>query len=255
MDSRKILCALAIKFDGDWFKIFDFLQTGEVIEDKEVETLCAKNKFKYITLLDIEYPEYLKRCFRPPFVLFYDGDISLLNNIEKNLGVVGSRETTEFYISKTYEIITKLKKNIVIVSGLAKGIDAIAHKAALNSNKKTIGIIGCGLDVVYPLENAKLFKQVREKGLLISEYPQGSGPSQQHFPMRNRLITFITKSLFVPVAAPKSGSVITIGYAAEQGQDIYCLPSIDFGNSACNLVIKDGGILVENADDIMDFFH
>lgn len=255
MDAKKVLIALAIKCDGDWFKIYDALYCGNLPDDSEVEKICSKVKCGILTILDLNYPEHLKYCYRPPFVLFYEGDISLISTTDNHLGVVGTREPTAFYANKCKEIVSNLDPKIVVVSGVARGMDSIAHKAALDTNKKTIGVIGSGLDVVYPYENEKLYRELKRKGLLITEYPPGSSPDKEHFPMRNRLISFFSKGVFVPQAHKRSGSIITVGYALDAGKDVYCLPSEEFENSACNSLIKDGANLVENAADIMDFFY
>jgi len=254
MDPRKILIALAMKYDGDWLSIYDHVANKMLMDDKEVEQLNSKCKYQTITILDSNYPQYLKTIYRPPFVLFYEGDISLLKENTTYLGVVGSREPEALYAATTNSIIKSLNKKIVIVSGLAKGIDGIAHKAALESGKKTIAVIGCGLNVVYPMENLTLYKDIRKKGLIVTEYPQDSPPDKDHFPHRNRIIAAIAYRLFVPHARERSGSIITVGYALEAGKDVLCLPSSDFGNSACNLLIKDGACLVESAQDIDDFY-
>lgn len=255
MESRKILIALSIIYNGDWFKIYDCLLQKELPKDEDVEKLNKKVNCGVLTILDMNYPEYLKCCERPPFVLYYSGDLSLINNIDKHLAVVGTREPSPFYASKCKEIVANLDRELVIVSGVAKGMDSIAHNAALDSSKKTIGVIGCGIDIYYPPENRELYEEIKRKGLLITEYPPGSMPNREHFPMRNRLISFFSKSVFVPEAHERSGTLITVGYALEHGKDVYCLPSQDLGNSACNKLIKDGANLVENAEDIMDYFY
>lgn len=251
MDSKKLLIALSVRFDGNWNEIYGFITRREEISEEEINTLCSKVKCKVITILDDNYPSFLKRCKAPPFVLYYEGDISLIQTEEKHVAVVGSRKASPFYLNVTKEIVSKLDKDIVVVSGLASGIDASAHQAALDSGKKTIAVIGCGINVVFPTENAPLYKNIKEKGLLLTEYPPGSRPFAAHFPLRNRIISSLSHCVLVPQAAVRSGSIITVGYALDEQKEVLCVPSQDLNNSACNILIKEGAVLVENADDVM----
>lgn len=253
MEARDLLIALSLKYNGDWTLIYDALSNKTVQDENELKTYLKKNHYKTLTMLDSDYPECLKQVYKPPFVLFYVGDISLLNDNTKKLAVVGSRKASEKFKAKTREIIINLYKDIVIVSGLAKGIDGIAHKSAIESNKKTIAIIGSGLDYTFPSENAELYSKIKQNHLLLSEYPEYVPPCQDNFPWRNRIIAGLSKAVFIPEAKHKSGTVITAGYAINMGKEILCLPSENFGDSACNVFLKEGARLVENADDVMEF--
>lgn len=256
MEPRKIVAALAVKHQGDWAKIYRSLSRYEFDEPDVVERLLKKIRCDYITIYDEGYPRYLQDVNRPPFVLFYQGDISLINDIEHNLAVIGSREPTPEGINNTNNIIKGLKDNIVIVSGLARGIDGVAHQAAINYNHRTIAVLGSGIDICYPLDNLDLYHQIKndERNLIISEYPTGVNPNQDHFPARNRLISAFSKRLLVTEAKVRSGTTITMSFALASNKDVLCLPSANLGNSACNLCIKDGGFLVETSEDVNLFF-
>lgn len=256
MDAKNILIALSIKYNGDWTLIFNAVnQYRSLIDESELEAILNKTHCKAITILDSEYPERLRQVYRPPFVLFYQGDLSLLSNIDKCLAVVGSRKANEKFKNKTREIVKQLNNDILIVSGLAAGIDGVAHQAALDSGKKTIAVIGSGLNYCFPTENEELCSKIKKNNLVITEYPDSVPPKQENFPPRNRIIAGLSDVVLIPEAAKKSGSVITAGYAINLGKEILCLPSENFGDSACNLFLKEGARLVESADDVNDFFR
>lgn len=248
MTTRDILIALSIKYHGDWNAIYNAIETHEELND--ALSYLKSNNSNAITIIDSDYPSYLKQVVKPPFVLFYKGDISLLNGYNNHLGVVGSRKASQKFKDKTKEIIFNLNKDIVIVSGLASGIDGVSHKAAIDSGKKTIAVIGSGLNYSFPSENEPLYNKIKKNHLILTEYPDAVPPNQENFPKRNRIIAALSKIIFIPEAKRRSGSVITAGVALQMGKEILCLPSENFGDSACNVFLKEGGILVENADDV-----
>lgn len=235
----QILC-YALRYDGDYRKIEKAIQTNE-----EWEHIPYTGN--YVTLADNEYPMKLRRLQYAPWIIFYEGDISLLQ--KAGCGVVGSRDASLYGIKTCTHIVHALKKRYVIISGLAKGIDAAAHFAALQA--KTIGVIGCGLQITYPAENANLYKQMREHHLIISEYPAYSRPYAYHFPWRNRLIAALSDALIVVEAKKRSGSLLSVNEALELDIPVYCVPH-NFGNKVgegCNLLISQGAnILVEDED-------
>jgi hypothetical protein len=161
MNSKEVLGYLSIKHSGDWVKVYNSIKAKESISTAEVEQVISECKNNFITILDEEYPEFLKNIYRPPLVLFYKGDISLLKE-KRLLAVVGTREPSSYGVFATEKIISELDKNIVIVSGLARGIDATAHKYAMNNGLKTVAFLGCGINYIYPAENFKLYKDIEE---------------------------------------------------------------------------------------------
>ena len=155
------------------------------------------------------------------------------------------------------EIAYKLaKENILIVSGLAKGIDASAHTGALLANGKTIAVLGCGVDIPYPVENIEIYKNITENGLVISEYIVGTKPEARNFPARNRIISGLSKGVLVVEATNKSGSMITVDFALEQGRNVYSIPgNINSKNSSgTNELIKQGAKLVTSYEEILEDF-
>lgn len=255
MEAKMILIALAVKYKGNWNRIYQGILDKEEIPHSDILNIYKDYSDKAITIIDKEYPTCLKNIQNPPFVIFYKGDISLMSSNAHHLAVVGSRKPTNDYANKTKEIVSGLDKEIIIVSGLAKGIDAIAHQSALDSGKKTIAVLGNSINYYYPEINRQLQDEIGEKGLIISEFPYDVGPDKDHFPVRNRIIAGLSKAIFVPQAFHRSGTLITVGYGLEIDIPILCLPSSDFNESACNQLIKEGAFLVENKEEVEDFLR
>ena len=255
MKSRDILAFLALKYKGDWEKIYDAIKTKETVHLSEASSILEKNSDKYITILDEDYPPIFKQIYKPPIVLFYKGDRTLITS-KKTLGVVGARENSKYGEFVTKKIINELDEDIVIVSGLAKGIDSIAHETCLKRGMKTIAFLGCGIDNVYPIENHQLYKDIEENGLILSEYPGRTPPNTHHFPFRNRLIAGISNGVIVMEAKIKSGSSTTITAAAAFGKNVYAVPHpiSEENNSLCNEIIQDGAIMVLKGKDINEDF-
>lgn len=188
------------------------------------------------------YPSLLKDIYDPPFVLYCKGDLSLLSDETKKIAVVGTRRITRYGKDVTREFVSAFAgAGICVVSGLARGVDSAAHKAALDENGKTIAVLGCGADVVYPPENAELYDEIADKGLIISEYPPGTPPHAFRFPERNRIISGISEGVLVTEAGAGSGSMITADTAIEQGRDLYVVPGSIFSETSrgCNDKIKE----------------
>lgn len=250
MNQREIIIKIAIHHEGDWEKIYQTLQN----KDYE-EILCQdlpKMDYKAVTILDEDYPDYLRETFRPPFVLFYYGDISLLKDPKKNLAVIGSRAITEYGFNVTKEIVEELAKEVNVVSGLARGIDYIAHSSAINSGGKTIAILGSGIDYCYPPENIDLYNEIKKNHLLISEYPGMTSPTPDKFPIRNRLIATIADTVLITEAYRRSGTSITASFALQFNKNICCVPYPYYRNSFCNHLIGEGAFLVQNANDVLE---
>lgn len=251
--SREILIALVIQYKGDWKDILRAVQKVEKPEDQFIEQ--ARNlKCGVITLLDPEYPTFLRSCQQSPFALFYYGDINLVADATKNVSIVGSRAYSEYGEIHTREIAGDLaERGYNIVSGLAKGIDTIAHKAAIDRGGKTIAVLGCGIDFCYPATNAKLYAKIKKDHLLLSEYPGNLEPMPYYFPHRNRIVAALSNTLVVTEAKYQSGSLTTALFALEGNSDVMCLPYPAGELSECNRLIQNGACLVENADDVEKF--
>lgn len=251
-DAHKLIAAYAVKFDGDWERIYTALCSKEYIDEDEVDKLASTIKSKYITILDPRYPPYLKHFYHPPFILFYYGDISLLTHthLSKRLAVIGTRNPTEYGIKMTKEAVNELAKDYIIVSGMASGIDAISHWSAINNRGKTIAVLGSGIDYVYPSENILLYNELKKSQLVMSEYPNSVTPTRDKFPHRNRLVAYFSAAVVITEALDKSGTSITAGLAINIGRDVFCYPDLATKNSCCNRLIKEGATMVESPEEI-----
>lgn len=251
MTKRNTLIALAVIYKGNWQEILKVIRTGDLPSENEMDEAVKSVKSNVLTFFDEEYPAYLKEMYMPPLVLFYYGDISLIQDPSKNLAVIGSRECSPIGAKNTKSFVSSLVHRYVIVSGLARGIDSIAHQEAINSGGKTIAVLGSGIDFCYPIRNEELYKIIKDNHLVISEYPGDTQPIQDLFPTRNRIISQISKGVLVTESTPKSGTSITVNYALNMSREVMCVPSSDLGNSGCNKTIKEGAFLVEDAEDVI----
>ncbi len=205
-----------------------------------------------ITMRDSLYPEELKYIYDPPVVLYAKGSLA---RDEARVAVVGSRRATTYGLETAEKLSEGLAGNgVTIVSGMARGIDSKAHNGALAVNGRTIAVLGCGLDIVYPSENKELMKRICKSGAVMSEYLPGTPPAAFNFPARNRIISGISKGVVVVEANDKSGSLITANYALEQGKEVFAIPgNINCGNSTgTNKLIRDGAKIVLELGDILD---
>lgn len=197
------------------------------------------------------YPRALNDVPDAPPMLWVKGNITLLQR--PVLSLVGARNASSLGMRMSRFLATELgEAGFVICSGLARGIDAAAHSAALGTG--TIAVLGGGIDIPYPAENTQLMKSIADTGLLVSEQPIGTQPMARHFPMRNRIISGLSQALIVIEAAAKSGSLITARNALDQGRDVYAVPGhpFDARASGCNMLIRDGALLVRKAQDVID---
>ena len=219
---------------------------------KEELELLDKNEINIITYQDDLYPAKLMNIYdRPPF-LYVRGN---LNKDDINIAIVGSRLASTYGKYTTEKISRELAlKGLTIVSGMARGIDSVAHRGALTAHGRTIAVLGSGLDVIYPPENKKLFAEIIENGAVISEFPPGTPPRSANFPTRNRIISGMSYGVVIVEAGEKSGSLITARLALEQGREVFAVPgSIDAaGSRGTNKLIKQGAKLIENTDDILE---
>jgi len=240
------------------------LQEPHPFTQRCVTWLTGGENRSIITYHCEEYPEQLKQIAQAPLLLFADGDHHLLS--KPQLAVVGSRAPTHNGLANTYALVTEvlMQSDVVITSGLALGIDAKSHIAALNYSQnlpddtkldhRTIGVLGNGIDVIYPKRHAKLYEQIRQNGLLVSEFPPSVMPSPKLFPRRNRIISGLSLGTLVAEARIKSGSLVTAKYALEQGREVFAMPSNINNKQAegCHWLIKQGAKLCECAQDIFD---
>jgi DNA processing protein len=205
-----------------------------------------------VTIGDAAYPEPLRHIFDPPVMLFARGNIELLQDLM--LGVVGTRRPTPYGLAAAERLGAELAQaGLTIVSGMARGIDTASHKAALSVGGRTIAVLGCGADIVYPSENRKLAVEIVAKGLILSEFPLGSVAFPQNFPIRNRIISGMSTALLVVEGAQYSGSAITARLAMEQGREVFAVPGNITSRMSWgpNLLIKEGAKLVQDWNDVV----
>ena len=227
------------------------LQAKEKVSQEERREAVAKVNSKYTTIISSDYPDALKEISCPPFVLFYHGNLNILNG--KCIGVIGKRVPSEYGSNITDKIVCDLVKNeYTIVSGMALGIDTLAHRSALKNKGKTVAVLGSGINYCYPKRNQDLYAQLKSNHLIISEKPGDYVPQAKDFPSRNRLIAGLSESVVVTEAEKRSGTMITVGYALDQGKDIYCIPSRIGDPMGCNLLIQQGAKLVLTVNDIIE---
>jgi len=206
-----------------------------------------------VTLLDERYPVQLKAIYDPPPILYMKGRLGPRN--QQAVAIVGARRATEYGRWITEQIVYGLvAKGFTIVSGMARGIDGYAHRAAVSSKGKTVAVLGCGVDVIYPKEHRTLRNEITAQGCLLSEFALGTGPHPNHFPQRNRIISGLSLGTLVVEAGLDSGALITARYALDQNREVFAVPG-NLGaktSLGTNRLIKQGARLVETAEDIVE---
>ena len=236
----------------------------ENILDKKIRNNIKKhlnfmlmNDIDIIYIKDKEYPEKLKQIYDPPICLYVKGNKKILNN--KSIAIIGCREFSEYGKYNAIRFANELSKNkINIVSGLAKGIDSFAHYGAIKAKEKTVAILGNGLDIIYPSENRRLAEEIiNSGGAIISEYPLGTKPNKYTFPARNRIVSGISDVVLVIEAKKKSGTLITVDFALDQGREVCAIPGSIYSENSIgtNEIIKQGAMIVADTKDILKLFN
>lgn len=220
----------------------EYAEIKSNLYDADFEEIYSKTAAKgigFVTYLDKEYPESLRPYTDMPLIIYYKGDVSLLN--APSFAVIGTRYPTRYGIRAAQEFVTNLSERFVIVSGMARGIDSVSHRAALDAGNKTIAVLGSGVDVVYPPENFSLYREIIEKGLIISEYEPGTPAISYNFPARNRIISGLSRGVLVTEAGERSGTILTVNNAIKQGKDVYCVPGNIYSkqSAGCNRLIRE----------------
>lgn len=214
-----------------------------------------KHNISTIPLSSKQYPDLLREIYNPPCLLYAKGDSDVLKG--NCIAIVGSRNASYYGKKIAFKLAEQLARiGLIIVSGLARGIDSYAHKGALAVGGTTIAVMGNGLDVVYPRENFQLMKEISKNGLLLSEYPPGTSPLRGNFPARNRLISGLSLGVVVVEASERSGALITADFALEQNREVFAVPgNINSAMSAgTNNLIKQGAKIVNHVEDILEEF-
>lgn len=266
--NKGLLKVVAFALEGDWQSVTasEWLTIAQVKTNYQHEFLKSFDRSRseisnlwqtyqrggFLTILSENYPLYLKEIYNPPVGLFYRGNLDLLK--KPALAMVGSRVATGYGKQIVSNLIPELVAKYVIVSGLAKGIDTSVHQQTIRHQGQTIGVVGTGLDVVYPQENFRLQQYMAERHLLLSEYPQGTAPLAYHFPARNRIIAGLAQGTIIIEAKQKSGSLITAQLALESGREVFAVPGsvIDGHSIGCLELIQQGAKCVINGRDILE---
>lgn len=252
------------KFQAENFYVDDVIQIAQITQFKGTfrksfhaineewlqEALCGQ---QYVTWLSSDYPQELLELPYPPLVIFYQGNLTLLEH--SRLAFVGARQATQYSTQVIRKLLpTIISRQFVVVSGLAKGVDRTSHEMAIRAGGSTIGVVGCGLDICYPREVMPLFNEMKKNHLVLSEYPAGTPVKKHHFPMRNRIIAGLSKATCVIEAKERSGSLITAQLALDYGKDVFAIPGeILTGQSdGCHRLIQDGAKCVFSVQDILE---
>lgn len=232
---------------------------AQLLEDKSLREAdrilgeCERLGLRVLTLHDAEYPDRLRSIYDPPIVLYVKGRLPLFDD-EVAIAMVGSRKPSDYALRVSEQLSYQLAAHgAVIVSGLAVGGDAAAHKGALRAGGFTAAVIGGGHDIVYPFENRFLYEDIAVRGVILSEYPPGTHHDGKHFPVRNRIISGLSVGVVVTGAAHHSGTLITAGRALDQGRDVFAVPG-QIDDPACagsNRLLRDGAMVVTEAWDVL----
>ncbi|MCL2183539.1 MAG: DNA-processing protein DprA [Chitinispirillia bacterium] len=230
-----------------------FQQAKRLIDEARAQIeACARSRIIVLIQSDADYPLYLKEIFAPPPVLYVKGDPAVLS--AHALAVVGTRSPTSYGKDCTRALTAELCQRAAIVSGLAKGVDTVAHERCLELGGQTVAVLGCGIDNIYPKDNAALAERICESGALVSEFPPGTAPEPYNFPRRNRVISGMSCGVIVVEAGEKSGALITAGYALQQNRVVFAVPGpINSAMSAGTFrLIKDGAVPIRSAADVFE---
>lgn len=249
IDTNEIL---PIKEINDKIK-YDIIRNRNDLYYKNLLKKISDCKARVITYYDDDYPGNLRYIDYCPKVLYVKGQ--LLAEDEISVAIVGARKSTVYGRWAAEKISSELAKlGITLVSGMAKGIDTQVHVSALNNKARTIAVLGCGVDVIYPSSNRELYNKIQDNGCIISEFPLGTQPLPYNFPQRNRIISGLSLGVVVVEATEKSGSLITAHHAMEQGRDVFAVPGNinSIFSRGTNLLIKDGAKLVMSVEDIIE---
>ncbi len=215
-----------------------------------------KGRLGVLTITGRNYPEKLREIQSPPPVLFYLGRIP--KDEKPRICLVGSRKASRRGRITARRFAQRFaERGLVVVSGMARGIDTAAHQGALDAESETIAVLGCGIDVPYPPENAYLAAEIAGSGCLLSEFPLGCPPLKHHFPSRNRILSGLSGGVMVVEAGIRSGAILTAGWAADQGREVYAVPGpVEFeGSRGPHSLIKQGAQLVDDPDEILEFIY
>ncbi len=253
MTKKDALIYISMINGGDFNKIMKHIHDNVRIDPNEAERVASSLKCQTVTILDDNYPEQMKHMYAPPIVLYYYGNLELTKHYRKTYAYVGSREPNDY----SKEMAKKIAKEsaelgLILVNGMARGIDSEALRGALEANGKCIAILGRGIDEPYPLSNKDIYEKLKFDGLIMSEYPPGIDPSPDKFPDRNRIVVGLSKGVVIGASTVKSGTMITARLATENYREVGAVPYRITDDNACNSLIKSGAFLIESGSDVLE---
>jgi len=232
-------------------KHFEDARAADQNLPERLADVCARKRIDVICLADARYPRLLRHTSRPPLVLYVRG---VLPELTRPLAMVGSRRASEYGLRAAEAFGFDLAgQGVTIISGGALGVDAASHRGALQGGGNVVAVLGCGVDVFYPAHNRALLEEVCERGAVVSEFPPGTPPVPMNFPQRNRIIAGMSRGVLVVEAAKKSGAMLTVDFALDEGREVFCVPGNIFlpTSAGCHSLIKRGAALVDCAEDIL----
>lgn len=249
---EEILLYFSLKYNGDFDKIYSAVKNKEQINDELKKDLFKKLKSNYTTIISKDYPQALKKIMYPPFVLFYYGNLDLVNT--KCISLAGSTDPSDYGIEITGKIVEELsKENFTTIAGLGIGIEKIVHKNSIYTKGNSIAVLGCGIDYCYPKQNINLYREMKTNHLILSEYPYSILQTKEKLIHRKRIITGLSEILLVTESKEKGNAIINAGFALEQGKEIFAIPSpINSVFQGTNDIIKNGGSLLNSIEDILN---
>ncbi|MDX8336374.1 DNA-processing protein DprA [Candidatus Cetobacterium colombiensis] len=268
----RVLMAECQRYNDIFIKLEELIETLNLTKDDtdlilnskkcekylEMMDYLEKNKIGLLDINDYRYPENLKNIAKPPLFLFYKGNIELLNK-ERLISIIGTRRATKYGELGCEKIVKDLVDgDVVVVSGLALGIDSIAHNETLKYKGNTVAVLGCGIDIYYPKTNISLRKEIEKNGVVISEFPLGMNPTPGNFPIRNRIIAGLSKGTIIIESSLKGGSLITANLSLEEGRDVFALPgdiTYPFSQGCNNLIKLSQAKLLTSGEDILNEYN
>ena len=248
---ENIILYFSLKYNGDFLKIYNALVEKEPIDESLKKELFSNVKSKYTTIFSNDYPQALKEINCPPFVLYYYGDISLINN--KTIVVVGTKSPSDFGKKVTKDLIKDLVENdYTIISGMDLGVNSLVHRTAIENHGKTVAVLSCGIEKCCQKRNDNLYKKLKDEHLIISEFPFDVEPSKDKRTFRYRIIACLSDSVLVTECTDICESMLAVNYGLEQNKYIYAVPSYTYEGIGSNRLLREGAYAVLSANDIIN---
>lgn len=256
MEAKDILVALSLKYEGDYEKMLSDIRKKVPLTKEEKERGQRETKSMVVSIVDSDYPSCFRSCYQPPLLLYYYGNLSLLEKPYR-LTAIGTRHPSVYQSETCYSLLSqaeeRMKDKMIVVSGMAIGLDQQCMLAAMDRGAPVVSVIGSGIDKPFPSENQGLYEYCKSgKGLVLSEYPIHCSAKPENFLFRNRLLAGISNVLFVGGGKSHSGTSVTVRYALEEGKDVLALPCNIGGDDLTNSLIKDGASPVLDTNDILE---